>query len=119
MVGFSRVLAMLAAAACFAGPLHADVIPSRRGGDRADAAGKIESRLAQLGVAPEAAKEQLRNLSDDQARYFAQSPERIQLVGQGDAENFGGQSDNMWWEWLFGIGALVGAGLIIYFAAQN
>jgi hypothetical protein len=119
MVGVSRVMAMLVVTAILAGPLHADVIPSRRAGDVSDSSAKIQSRLEQLGVGVDAAKEQVRKLTDDQTRYFAQSPERIQLVGQTDAQNFGGQADNMWWEWLFGIGALVGAGVIIYFAAEN
>ncbi|MBI3854480.1 MAG: hypothetical protein HY293_02185 [Planctomycetes bacterium] len=98
-------------AGLFSQPLYADVIPTRRGGNTADSSAKIESRLVNLGLTAEAAKQQVQNLNDDQAKYFAANPDRIQLVGQG--ENWGGQSDNLWWEWIFGIGMLAVAGAII------
>ncbi|HZE98310.1 MAG TPA: hypothetical protein VE981_14865, partial [Planctomycetota bacterium] len=106
----SRLLVALAVAGICAQPLYADVIPTRRAEDTRDASRKVESRLTQLGVSSEAAKDQLQKLTDDQTTYFAGSPERIQLVGQ---ENFGGQSDNLWWEWVFGIAALVGVAVFI------
>ena len=62
------------------------------------------------------AKDQIQKLTDDQTNYFAGNPERIQLVGQ---ENWGGQSDNLWWEWVFGILALAAAGAIILIAVNN
>ena len=97
-------------------PCLADVIPTRRAADTTDSSKKVESRLQQLGVSADAAKEQVRNLTDDQTKYFAADSERIQLVGQ---ENWGGQSDNMWWEWVFGILAIAAAGAIILIAVHN
>ncbi len=117
MVAVSRLLVAFAIAGLCSTPLYADVIPTRRTDDRTDASQKVQARLQQLGLTADAAKDQVQKMTDEQTRYFAASPERVQLVGQG--ENWGGQSDNLWWEWLFGIGALVGAGLIIFFAAQN
>jgi hypothetical protein len=96
--------------------LYADVIPTRRAADTTDSSKKVESRLVQLGVSSDAAKEQIRNLTDDQTKYFAADSERIQLVGQ---ENWGGQSDNMWWEWVFGILAIGAAAAIILIAVKN
>src|SRR4051794_40063369 len=111
MVGVSRLLVALALAGLFTQQAYADVIPSRRASEAGDSSKKVESRLVQMGVAAETAKSQAQNLTDDQAKYFAASAERIQLVGQ---ENFGGQSDNLWWEWVFGILALgAAAGIII------
>jgi len=116
MVGVSRFLVALAASGLLTHSLYADVIPTRRAGDTTDSSKKVESRLVQLGVSSEAAKDQVKNLTDDQTRYFAADSERIQLVGQ---ENWGGQSDNLWWEWLFGILALGGAAAIIVIAVNN
>jgi len=105
MVGVSRLLVALAVSGLLTHPLYADVIPTRRPVDTTNSSKKVESRLVQLGVSAEAAKDQIKNLTDEQTRYFAADSERIQLVGQ---ENWGGQSDNLWWEWLFGILALGG-----------
>ena len=116
MVAVGRLLVAVAMAGLFTQSLHADVIPTRRAGDTTESAQKVESRLVQLGVTSDAAKEQIQKLTDDQTHYFAGNPERIQLVGQ---ETWGGQSDNLWWEWVFGIAALVGAVAIIMIAASN
>ena len=116
MVGVSRLLVALALAGLFTQQAYADVIPTRRAADTTDSSKKVESRLVQLGVAATEAKTQVQNLTDDQAKYFAASAERIQLVGQ---ENFGGQSDNLWWEWVFGILALGAAVGIIMIALNN
>ncbi len=106
MVAVSRLLLALAMAGLFTQPLYADVIPTRRAADTTESSKKVETRLLQLGISAETAKEQIQKLTDDQTNYFAGSPERIQLVGQ---ENFGGQSDNLGWEWVFGLAALAGA----------
>ena len=116
MVAVGRLLVAVALAGLFTPSAFADVIPTRRAGDTTESAQKVESRLVQLGVTSTAAKEQIQNLTDDQTHYFAGNPERIQLVGQ---ENWGGQSDNLWWEWVFGIAALAGAVVIIMIAANN
>jgi len=116
MVAVGRLLVAVAFAGLFAPTLYADVIPTRRAGDTTESAQKVENRLVQLGVSADAAREQIQKLTDDQTHYFAGNPERIQLVGQ---ENWGGQSDNLWWEWVFGIAALVGAVAIILIVASN
>ena len=116
MVGVSRLLVALAIAGLFTQQAYADVIPTRRASDTSDSSRKVESRLVQLGVSTETAKSQVQNLTDAQTRYFADSAERVQLVGQ---ENFGGQSDNLWWEWVFGILALGAAVGIIMIALNN
>jgi hypothetical protein len=115
MVAVSRLLVALAMAGLFTQPIYADVIPTRRAADTTDSARKVESRLVELGITSDAAKDQIQKLTDDQTTYFAGNPERIQLVGQ---ENWGGQSDNLWWEWVFGIAALVGVAVLIVVATD-
>jgi hypothetical protein len=117
MVGVSRLVVAFAVAGFLAQPLCADVIPTRRAGDTTDSSCKVQSRLVDLGLSADAAKDQVQKLTEEQTKYFAASPERIQLVGQG--ENWGGQSDNLWWEWVFGIAALAAAGAIIIIAVNN
>ena len=109
MLAVGRLLVAVAMGGLFTQSVHADIIPTRRAGDTAESSQKVESRLLQLGVSSDAAKEQIQKLTDDQTNYFAGNPERIQLVGQ---ENWGGQSDNLWWEWVFGILAL---GAVVWF----
>ena len=104
MVGVSRLLVAFAVVGFLAQPLFADVIPSRRAADTTDSSQKIQSRLVELGLTADAAKDQVQKLNADQTKYFAANLDRIQIVGQG--ENWGGQSDNLWWEWLFGIAFL-------------
>ena len=115
MVGASRLLVALALVGLFTQPLYADVIPTRRAGETKESSQKVQSRLVELGMTADAAKDQVSQLTVEQTKYFAGNPDRIQLVGQG--ENFGGQSDNLWWEWVFGIAMLaVGVGVIIIVA---
>lgn len=111
MVGVSRLLVAFAVTGLFGQMLYADVIPSRRSADTSESSHKIQARLVELGLTADAAKDQAQKLSVDQTKYFASNLDRIQLVGQG--ENWGGQSDNLWWEWLFGIVVLVGVGVFI------
>lgn len=118
MVGISRFLVALAVVGLFAQPLYADVLPSRRASDTAkDSAQKVQTRLVDLGVTADAAKDQVQKLTVDQTRYFADNPDRVQLVGQG--ENFGGQSDNMWWEWVFGIGMIAVTAAVVLIAIDE
>lgn len=98
-----RLIVALAVAGILPTPLHADVIPSRRA-ESPDAAQKVQGRLMELGLSQDAALGQARELTDREAAYFAQNPDRIQFVGQ---EPFGGQSDNLWWEWVGGGVALL------------
>jgi hypothetical protein len=111
MVVVSRLLVAFAVVGLFAQHLYADVIPSRRTSDTSDSSQKIQSRLVELGLTADAAKDQVQKLNVDQTKYFAANVDRIQLVGQG--ENWGGQSDNLWWEWLFGIVVLIGVAVFI------
>jgi hypothetical protein len=108
-----RSLVALAVAGFLAGPLYADVIPSRREA-QSDAADKVQARLVEMGLTADAARAHARELTAGELSYFAQNPHRLQWAGQ---ELWAGQSDNFWWEWLFGIGALVGVGVGYYFFA--
>jgi len=117
MVGISRLLVAFAVTGLFAQHLYADVIPSRRTADTSDSSAKVQTRLVALGLTADAARDQVQKLTVEQTKYFASNVDRIQLVGQG--ENFGGQSDNLWWEWLFGIAALAGAAVVIIIAVQD
>ncbi len=114
MVLVTRAVVAVAAAAFLAAPLCADVIPTRYGSESGDAA-KVESRLTELGVEAAKARDHAMQLTDEEAAYFAWDTARIQPAGC--QEIFGGQSDNLWWEWLFGLAALGGAGVFIYFIA--
>jgi hypothetical protein len=66
----------------------------------------VEGRLMELGMTRDAAVSQAQQLTDGEAAYFAQNPDRVQFVGQ---EIWAGQADLLWWEWVFGIAALAGA----------
>jgi hypothetical protein len=112
MVRVSRLLVAFAATGLLSHPLYADVIPTRRAADTADASQKVQTRLVQLGLTAEAARDQVQKLNIDQTNYFAANLDRIQLVGQ-KGENWGGQSDNLWWEWLFGILILGGVAVVL------
>lgn len=113
MVFVARAVVALAMFGFLAAPLYADVIPTRYGSD-SGAAPKVEARLSELGVDAGKARLLSNQLTDDEASYFAWNPARLQLAGQ---EMWGGQSDNFWWEWLFGAAALAGAGVAIYYLA--
>jgi hypothetical protein len=106
----------LALSILVAGPARADVIPTRRAAP-SDAPERVRTRLVQMGLSAEQARAQALDLTSGEAEYFARSPERLQWVGQ---EMWAGQSDNMWWEWLFGLAALAGVGVGFYiFAVVN
>ncbi len=116
MVHLSRLAVAMAVVGIFAGPLAADVVPTRYAAD-SGAKQAVEARLASAGVDAELAKGRAQRLTEEEAAYFAADAHRMQLVGQ---EMWGGQSDNLWWEWLFGIATLVGVGFGIYiFASAN
>lgn len=113
MVNLSRAILTLALFGLFCGPLAADVIPVRYASD-SGAKKAVEAKLAASGVEADLAKARAQRLTDDEAAYFAADASRVQVVGQ---EMWGGQSDNMWWEWIGGIGALALTGVGIYFFA--
>jgi hypothetical protein len=117
MVGLSRLIVAFAVVGLFAQHLYADVIPSRRAADTGDSSQKIQTRLVELGLTADAAKDQVQKLNVEQTKYFAANVDRIQLTGQG--ENWGGQSDNLWWEWLFGIAVLLVVGAVLVIVARG
>ena len=111
-----RLVAALLVGTLFSGPLYADVIPTQYP-SKSDAKVKVESRLTDLGFGAEDARVRAARLDDAQASYFAERPERLQLVGQ---EIWGGQSDNLWWEWVLGLTTLAGVGFMYYiFGIRN
>lgn len=105
MVLASRLLVAAAVAGLVVPPAWADVIPTQHA-EESDAPAKVEARLAHLGVAAGEARERAASLSPEAAAYFAQDTNRLQAAGQ---EMWGGQSDNLWWEWLFGAAMLGGS----------
>ena len=117
MVRVSRLLVAFAVVGLFAQSLYADVIPSRRTADSSDSSAKVQARLVELGLTADAAKDQAQKLTVEQTKYFAANTDRIQLAGQG--ENWGGQSDNLWWEWVFGILALGAVAAVIIIAVDE
>ena len=116
MVNLSRAILTLALVGLFCGPLAADVVPSRYVSDSGSKKA-VESKLAASGVDAEMARARAQRLTEEEAAFFAADAQRVQVVGQ---EMWGGQSDNLWWEWLGGLGflAIAGAGIAI-FAVSN
>jgi hypothetical protein len=116
MVTSSRLLVALSLAGLFHAPLAADVIPAQYG-TASPAKAEVRTRLTGMGVDAESARERTARLTPDEAAYFAVTPERVQVVGQ---EPFGGQSNNMWYEWLFGLAALAGGvAVLVWFGVSN
>lgn len=116
MVNLTRAVVALALMGFFAGPLAADVIPVRYASETG-AKRAVESKLAASGVDAELAKARAARLTEDEAAYFAADAQRVQVVGQ---EMWAGQSDNLWWEWLGGLGFLaIAVGGIAVFAISN
>ncbi|HEX7899228.1 MAG TPA: hypothetical protein VF950_15790 [Planctomycetota bacterium] len=116
MVNLSRAVLTLALVGLFCGPLAADVIPVRYASDSGSKKA-VESKLAASGVDAQMAHARAQRLTEEEAAFFAADARRCQVVGQ---EMWGGQSDNLWWEWLGGLGflAITAAGIAI-FAVSN
>lgn len=110
MVFASRLIVALAVSGCFTAPLYADIIPSQYP-SRSEAKEKVQNRLTEMGVRSEDARLRTLRLTEEEASYFAENPNRVQVVGQ---EPFGGQTDLFWWEWVLGIAAIVGPLLWIF-----
>ena len=83
-------------------PCMADVIPTRRVERNAAAEQKVKARLEQLGVSSQEALRQVNDLSPQDAAYFAQNPERVQMAGS-----------LYWYEWIGGLAFAVVIGAII------
>jgi hypothetical protein len=111
-----RLVVALAVGGLVCPPVYADVMPTRRVPAEDTAPAKVESRLLDLGLGAAEARAQVRDLTGAEARYFAQNPERLQLVGQ---EIWAGQSDNLWWEWIGGLALLAGVTYAIWIFAKN
>src|SRR5688572_7093208 len=116
MVVLSRAFIALALAGLFCGPLAADVVPARYASETG-AKKTVEAPPTASGVDPQLAHARVQRLTEEEAAFFAADAQRVQVVGQ---EMWGGQSDNLWWEWLGGLGmlAIVGVGLFV-FAVSN
>ena len=115
MAILSRTLVVLAVMGLVTPTAWGDVIPSRYAEDSKDRA-KVESKLAKLGLPTAEAANRASLLTDDEAAYFARNTDRVRMVGQ---EMWGGQTTNLWWEFLIGITALVGTGVTIHILADN
>lgn len=116
MVIAGRLLVALAVAGMVAPRAWADVIPTTCP-ERTEAQEKVQARLAQIGLPPAEAEARAASLSPEEAAYFSSDPSRLQAAGR--QEIWAGQSDNLWWEWLFGAAALGGAvALIVVFGTD-
>src|ERR1043165_8018023 len=73
-------------------PCFADVIPTRRVDRDASSEQKVKSRLQQLGISSQDAERQVRDMTPDEATYFAQNPGRVQYA-----------SGLYWYEWVGGL----------------
>jgi hypothetical protein len=116
MVILSRAVFTLALTGLFCGPLAADVVPSQY----ASASGPkktLETQLTASGMDVQTAHARVQRLTEEEAAFFAEDARRVQIVGQ---EMWAGQSDNLWWEWVGGLGflAVACAGIAI-FAVSN
>ena len=78
----SRAVGALLTLSLMGTSVWADVIPSRRADEGTkEARGQVSERLQSMGIKQEQAVAQANDLLDREARYFAQSPDRIQRVG--------------------------------------
>jgi hypothetical protein len=67
----------------------ADVIPSRRPEDGSrEARRQVSERLQAIGIKQDQAVAQANDLLDREARYFAEGPDRIQVVGDEQVSGF-------------------------------
>lgn len=116
MVFLSRAVFTLALTGLFCGPLAADVIPAQYASESGPKKA-LQTQLTASGMDAQMAQARVLRLTDDEAAFFAQDARRVQIVGQ---EMWGGQSDNLWWEWVGGIVFLAAAcaGIAI-FAVSN
>lgn len=73
-------------------PCFADVIPTRRVENDTAAEQKVQARLEQLGMNSVDASRHVRDLSPEEANYFAQDPSRVQYA-----------AGLYWYEWVGGL----------------
>ena len=77
-----RVVGALLTVALMASSVRADVIPSRRTDEGSqEARRQVSERLQVMGMKQDRATAHSNDLSDHEARYFADSPDRIQMAG--------------------------------------
>ncbi len=116
MVLASRLLVAVAVAGLFATPIYADIIPTQHAPE-SKAKETVRHQLVNLGETTQAARDCAARLTEKEAAFFAQDPGRVQVVGQ--AEMWAGQTDLLWWEWVFGILALAGSIFAIAWATRD
>ncbi|MBI2932934.1 MAG: hypothetical protein HYY16_14920 [Planctomycetes bacterium] len=111
-------LVVLMTMSVFAAPLYADVLPSRRPVKTDDTA-QVARQIVALGVDGVDARAQAEALTSSETAFFAEHPARIQVVGAQE-DIFSGESDNLWYESLIGLGVLgAGLGTIGYMINHN
>lgn len=115
MAQASRFWVALALLGLITAPLHADVIPTQYPGKSA-AKEALQKSLTGMGLTSGDASARAGRLTEEEAAFFTGKSGRIVLVGQ---EFFAGQVDSLWWEFLFGAGALVAVGIGIHYAVDN
>jgi len=89
-------------------PCFADVIPTRRAETNPDSEQKIKSRLEALGMSAVDADRHVRDLSPEDANYFAQDTSRVQFA-----------AGLYWYEWVGGLVLLTALTIFIIIKASK
>jgi hypothetical protein len=85
----SRFAGALLGVALLGTSAWADVIPSRRSDETAaQAKRQVADRLQELGVGADRAVAHADGLSDREARFFAEDPNRVQVAGDEQLSGF-------------------------------
>src|SRR5262245_28967831 len=114
----NRVVARVLVFCMLSAPAWADHVPSRRAAAKADQA-KVATRMVELGTTAEAAKDEVARMTAGDVSYFARNVDRVQVVGAAQ-DLFSGESDNLWYETLGGLGFIgVGALLLLIMSSNS
>ena len=107
----SRVVGALLMVAILASSARADVIPSQYPDRDADKGRTVVAqRLQGMGITADQAAGRVRDLTDDEAKFFAANPERVQRVGE----------EQVVAAWIQGVVALAAViGISGYFYTRN
>lgn len=107
MLHFRSAVCSLVILGILAAPARADVIGSKKKGAVGPTSAPMKERLGAVGL-PDA---RLSALTSDEIAYFADAPERVQMVGE---------TENLWYETAIGGAFLVAsAALVIGIVTHN
>lgn len=110
-----RLVVTASVFALLATSVHADVIPSTYKNE-SESRTKVEAKFTEMGLKSQTAHLRAQGMTDEEAAYFADDVQRIQVSGQ---EIWAGQTDMLWYEWIGGLAALGGTVALIFFMANE